>query len=148
MFMLNCIWAPKSGGKKRGKRVHWVIYKAFGNTFLLARLRLRLQLEIHIRGLRVWSMSCWKTTAGEVSCQTGPGHRTVFKTSLRYLINRIKISVQGLLASFEHLGGRIEEDLNVFQNVFRTVGEFRLGDSKRIQSVVILNLILQIQHKK
>lgn len=82
-------------------------------------------------------MSCWKTTAGEVSCQTGPGHRIVLKTSLRYLINKIKISVQGLLASFEHVGGRIEEDLNVFQNVFRTVGELRLGDSKKIQSNLI-----------
>lgn len=82
-------------------------------------------------------MSCWKTTAGEVSCQTGPGHRTVLKTSLRYLINRNKISVQGLLAPFEHLGGRIEEDLNVLQNVFRTVGELRLGDSKRTQSNLI-----------
>lgn len=105
----------QKGGTKRGKRVHWVIYRVSGNTLVLAGLRLRVQLEIHIRGLRVWSMSRWITTAGEVSWQTGPGHWIVLETSLRYYINRIKMSVQGLLASFERSEGRIEKTWTSFK---------------------------------
>lgn len=105
----------QKGGTKRGKRVHWVIYRVFGNTLVLAGLRIRVQLQIHIRGLRVWSMSRWITTAGEVSWRTGPGQWIVLKTSLRYYINRIKMSVQGPLASFERSGGRIEKTWTSFK---------------------------------
>lgn len=117
----------QKGGKKRGKRVHWVTYKVSGNTFLLARLRLKGQLEIHIRGLRVWSMSCWITTAGEVNCQTGPGHWVVLKTSLRYLINRIKISVQGLFWAF---GRENQRRLECPSKCFRDGGRTQTGGFK------------------
>lgn len=63
-------------------------------------------VEIHIRGLSVWSMSRGITTSGEVSWQTGPGHWMVLRTSLHSYINRIKTSNWGLLASFEHSGRR------------------------------------------
>ena len=92
-------WLTKTGGtKKRGKRVHWVIcgeYIGFDKAPWLC-----VQVEIHIRGLSVWSMSRGVTTAGEVSWQTGPGHWRVLRTSLHSYINRIKTSNWGLFWAF------------------------------------------------
>ncbi len=137
----------KGGTRKKGKRVHWVIYEVFGNTLVLTVLRLWVQVEIHIRGLSVWSMSRGITTAGEVSWQTGPGQWMVLRTSLHSYINRIKPSNWGLSASFEHSGGKTKKTLMRLEHPSkgkRMVGEFKLGVSKAIQSVMILNLNPQI----
>lgn len=131
MQLWNDLGVPKStkrgAQKKEVKGFIWVIYKVFGNTLVLTVLR----VEIHIRGLSVWSMSRRITTAGEVSWQTGPGHWMVLKTSLHSYINRIKMSNWGLLASFEHSRGRrkktsmrLERPLQK-ASVLRMVGELK-----------------------
>lgn len=106
--------ADKKGGaqKKKGKRVHWVIYEVFGNTLLLTVVRLRVQVEIHIRGLSVWSMSRGITTAGEVSWQTGPGQWMVLRTSLHSYINRIKTSNWGLSTFFSAFRKENQKDFD------------------------------------
>ena len=98
----------KKGGGGPNKEVKEFIgsnYQVFGNTLVRTGLQLRVQVEIHIRGLSVWSMSQGITTTGEVSWQTGPSHWMVLKTSLHSYINRIKTPNGGLLVSFEHSGG-------------------------------------------
>lgn len=92
VFKLKLHVSPKlrqRGPQKRGKRVHWVADEFSRNTLVLTGIQLTLQLQIHINGLSVWSVSGRITTAAEVSGQIGPGRWMVLKTSLHSYINRI-----------------------------------------------------------
>lgn len=112
----------KGGNKKEVKGFIGSFFAVFGNTLVLTGFRLWVHIEIHIKGLSVWSMSHGITTSGGggggVSWLTGPGHWMVLRTSLHSYINRIRTSNWGLLASFGIQEGepkRLWRDLNFLQ---------------------------------
>lgn len=136
----------KKGAKTEVKGFIGSFHKVFGDTLVLTGLQHWVQVEIHIRGLSVWSMSRGITTAGQVSWQTGPGHWMVLKTSRHSYINRIKTSNRGFLASFECSGKMLRRADHPSKGKCSQGGERTQGGSWSWIWILFLKFVYQ--HKK